>query len=327
MKYKYYSVVLSIYSALTRIGVTMITISIDISTCLETTDLMVHATWGDWFIRNEIESPNLDRCSIWYLGGNGFILRSPATTLYIDPFFGDGDPPRTVRMIPVPLDPVDATLCDGVLVTHEHTDHMHPPSYGSLLENGGQLHAPNAAFQHPASNGDLVVSDEQRHVIKPGDEFDVGDFTVHVREANDPDAIEPVSYVIENDIGTFFHGGDSRPDSEFTAVGKEFDIDLGVLAFGTAGKIYLPEEGQAETKEWYMNENQIVEAANDLQLTRLVPSHYDMWKGVSADPKVLSEHSASFPFPKVIEPVKIGDRLELSEPGIKPSKANPDGSL
>ena len=69
-----------------------------------------------------------------------------------------------------------------------------------------------------------------------------------------------------------------------------------------------------------MNESQVIKAANDLQLSRLVPSHYDLWRGVTADRKALFEHAASFPYPEVIEPTKIGDRLGLSVPGIKPNQ-------
>lgn len=35
--------------------------------------------------------------------------------------------------------------------------------------------------------------------------------TIYAREANDPDAIDEVAYIIEHESGTFFHGGDSRP--------------------------------------------------------------------------------------------------------------------
>lgn len=278
---------------------------------------MVHSTWGDWFITEEVETTNPDGASVWYLGCNGFIIRSKTTTLYIDPYFDDGQPPWVIRMIPVPMNPADASLCDAVLVTHEHIDHFHPPSYGPLTEDlEADLYVPNSAFEKPDYDGDVRAPTDQRHVIEAGDDFEVGDFIVHVRRANDPDAIEPVSYVIEHESGTFFHGGDSKPSSEFADIGETFDIDLGVLAMGTVGNIYFPDDGQAERTRWYMDENQVIEAANDLQLDRLGPSHYDMWRGVSGDPKGLHEHAASHEYPRVLEPIKIGDRLDFGRPGI-----------
>lgn len=276
---------------------------------------MVHATWDDWLV-SEVEQATPDGVAVWYLGCNGFVLRSATTTLYVDPYFADGDPPDLVRMIPVPMDPADATDCDAVLVTHEHIDHMHPPSYGPLLEDGGRLYAPRAAYDHPDYEGGLRVGDDQRRVVTVGDTVEVGDFTVHVRGANDGDAIEPVSYVIEHDAGTFFHGGDSKPAEAFADVGTTFDIDLGVLAFGTVGNVRHSEDDAVRRTRWYMDENEVADAANALELDRLLPSHFDMWRGVAADPKVLHEHVASFEYPRVLEVVSIGDRVDLGSAGV-----------
>lgn len=280
---------------------------------------MVHSTWGDWFVREEIEAADPGEGVIgWYLGCNGFVLRSASTTLYVDPYFGDGDPPNIVRMIPVPIDPADATDCDAVLVTHEHIDHMHPPSYGPLVTDlDADLYAPAAAYESPDYEGAMRAPAGRHTVIADGDEFAVGDFTVHVRGANDPDAIEPVSYVIEHEAGTFFHAGDSRPADAFEHLGERFDIDVGALAFGSVGEIYKPELGRSERTRWYMDENQIVEAANQLELDRLLPSHHDMWQGVGADPKVLHEHAASFRYPRVLEVPHVGCSFALDEPGLR----------
>lgn len=283
---------------------------------------MVHATWGDWFVRDEIEAADPDGVAVWYLGCNGFVLRSSTATVYVDPYFGDGDPPNLVRMIPVPIDPADASLADAVLVSHEHIDHIHPPSYGPLVEDvGADLYAPAASYEEPDYDGDLRAPADRRNEVAVGDTFEVGDLTIHVRGANDPDAIEPVTYVVEHEAGTFVHVGDSRPAEAFHDVGEEFDVDAAVLAFGSVGTIAFPEDGEARRTRWYNDENQVLEAANALRADRLLPSHYDMWKGVGADPKVLHEHAASFEYPRVIERVTIGDRVDLAEPGIVPPRS------
>jgi L-ascorbate 6-phosphate lactonase len=282
---------------------------------------MVHSTWDDWLVEQEIEATEPDGLAVWYLGCNGFVLRSPEATVYIDPYFADGDPPNIVRMIPVPMDPADATLCDAVLVTHEHIDHMHPPSYGPLLEAaGGTVHAPGVSYEKPDFEGDLRAPPDRRSVVETGDVLAVGDLTVHVRGANDPDAIEPVSFVVEHDSGTFFHAGDSRPAEAFAEIGREFDIDLGVLALGSVGNIYDPETDTAEPTRWYNDENQVIKAARDLRATRLLPSHWDMWRGVGADPTALHEHAASYAYPRVLEVVTVGDRVDVAEPGIVQSR-------
>ena len=276
---------------------------------------MVHSTWGDWFVRDEVEAADPDGLSVWYLGCNGFVLRTAETTVYVDPYFSDGDPPELVRMIPVPMDAADATLCDAVLATHEHIDHLHPPSYGPLVEElGADVYAPATAYEEQDYDGDLRLPDDPG-VASVGDSFEVGDLTIHVRGANDPDSLEPVSYVVEHDSGVFFHAGDSRPADVFEEIGEEFDIDLGVLAFGTVGTIHYADEGEARRTRWYMDENQVVEAANALGLERLLPSHHDMWRGMVADPKALFEHAASFEYPRVIEVARVGDRFDVGRAG------------
>jgi L-ascorbate 6-phosphate lactonase len=279
---------------------------------------MVHSTWSDWLV-SEIESAAVDGMSLWYLGCNGFVVRSPEATLYIDPYFGDGDPPTLLRMIPVPMDPADATECDAVLVTHEHVDHMHPPSLDPLLEDDGTAYAPEASFETYDADAPLALPDARREVVAPGDRFEIGDLTVHVRAATDPDAIEPVTYVIEGEAGTFFHGGDTKPADSFERLGTEFDIDVGVLAMGSEGRV-AGEDGP-DTVEWYMGADEVVEAANALRLDRLVPSHWDMWRGVEGDPTVLADHAASFEYPRVLEPVRIGDRVDLDAPGVVTSSS------
>ena len=280
---------------------------------------MVHSTWGDWFVRDEIEASDPDGLSVWYLGCNGYVLRTPETTVYLDPYFGEGSPPRTIRMIPVPVDPSAATLCDAVLVTHEHIDHMHPPSYGPLVEDlGAELYAPNASYENPAYDGDLRVPNDRKHAVNVGEDFTLGDLTVHVRSANDPDAEEPVTYVVEHESGTFFAAGDSRPAEGFSGVADEFDLDVGVLASGSVGNIVHTEDDPTETRptDWYNDGDQVIEAANSLELDRLMPVHWDMWKGVGADPKALREHAASYRYPRVVEIVRIGDRVDVDGPGV-----------
>jgi L-ascorbate 6-phosphate lactonase len=280
---------------------------------------MVHSTWGDWFVRQEVEAVDPGGLSVWYLGCNGFVLRTAETTVYLDPYFGDGEPPRLLRLPAVPMDPADATLCDAVLVTHEHLDHMHPPSYEPLVHDlGATLYAPGASFEDPDCEVDTATHPDRYERVGVDDVVQLGDLTVHVRGADDPDAIEPVSYVVEHDSGTFFHGGDSRPADCFADVGREFDIDVGVLAFGSVGRRYYPGADETRAYHVYMDENDVIAAANDLRLDRLLPSHYNMWKGLDADAKVLHEHAASFPHPAVIHPVDVGDRVDLGRPGVVP---------
>jgi len=282
---------------------------------------MVHATWGDWFVREEIEGATMSGASCWYLGCNGFVLRSAEATIYLDPYFGDGDPPELVRRIPVPMDAADATDADAVLFSHEHIDHVHPPSYGPLTEECGATAYGTEACWDGRQDHNMNPRLPEKRAIEPDDEFTVGDFTVHVRPADDPDAVGEVAFIIDHEAGTFFHGGDARPSATFEQVGAEFDIDLGAIAFGSIGRIRDADASETRRTEWYMNENDVISCANALGLDRLVPTHFDMWRGMDADPKVLHDHATSFEYPRVVERVQVGDRLDFGAPGVRPMRS------
>jgi len=276
--------------------------------------MTVDSDWGEWLLR-AVEDADPDGLAIWYLGCNGFVVKSSGgATIFVDPYLGIGDPPRTVRMVPVPFDPSEVREADAVLGTHEHTDHVHGPSQAPILASTGATYyttdSGHEVIHEEAWTDNWSVTDDQLEEITEGDRLEFGDLTVHVEPANDPDAEHPVSFVFEHESGTFFHGGDARPGA-FESVGDAYDIDLGVLAFGTVGMIPDSETGEPTRTKWYNDENMIIEAANELQLDTLVPSHWDMWKGMTTEPTVLHNHARSFDYPETLQIVEIGDRIDL----------------
>lgn len=79
-------------------------------------------------------------------------------------------------------------------------------SYRPLVEDlGAELYAPSESYERPDYDGGLRAPADARNTAEVEDSIDVGDLTVHVRGASDPDAHEPVSYVVEHESGTFFH--------------------------------------------------------------------------------------------------------------------------
>ena len=278
--------------------------------------MAVHSDWGEWLPRAVAEA-DPEGVRLWYLGCNGLVLKAAdGTTVFVDPYLGSGDPPRTIRMIPVPFDPTDVARADALFVTHEHTDHVHAPSQAPILERTeATLHGPStsaAAAREWTTDYDLDDGDVRE--VAEGETVEVGSFDVHVEPAVDPDASHPVAYVFEHDTGTVFHGGDARPSDAFAAVGERYDVDLGVVAFGSAGMIPDGETGEPTLTRWYADENAAARAARQLRLDRLVPTHWDMWKGLTADPAALRPHVRSFEYPRRLEVLEIGDATALRGP-------------
>jgi L-ascorbate 6-phosphate lactonase len=271
----------------------------------------VHSDWGDWLLRT-VEDADPDGLHVWYLGCNGFVLKaSDGTTLFVDPYLGTGDPPRTVRMVPVPFDSADVRTADAVLATHEHTDHVHGPSQAPILANtDATLYAPDASVDVVEAENwrdEWGLGEDALSQVEEGDTIELGELAVHVEPAHDPDAEHPVSYVFEHEGRTFFHGGDARPSDHFADVGERYDVDLGALAFGSVGMLPDAETGERTRTRWYSDENQVVEAAEQLGLDRLLPTHWDMWRGMTADPTALFDHARSFERPRSVELLEIGD--------------------
>jgi L-ascorbate 6-phosphate lactonase len=184
---------------------------------------------------------------LWYLGCTAIVLKgADGTILFVDPYLGTGDPPRTVRMIPVPFDTDEVNRADAILATHEHTDHVHGPSQTPLLENGGSFVGPRSALDVALNDESWPdrwdVSRDQFDEVVPGDSLEVGSFTVHVEDAYDPHADGAVSYVITYGDTTVFHAGDSHVADSFSDIGDRYDIDDGLLAYGSTGRLYIPGE-------------------------------------------------------------------------------------
>jgi L-ascorbate 6-phosphate lactonase len=73
-----------------------------------------------------------DQAGLWFLGQSGYILRTTAVTVVIDPYLSDSVreiAPEFGRLYPPPLAPADLQA-DIYIVTHDHLDHLDPQTIG-----------------------------------------------------------------------------------------------------------------------------------------------------------------------------------------------------
>jgi len=177
--------------------------------------MTVESDWGDWLPR-AVEDADPDGLAIWYLGCNGFIVKSSGgTTVYIDPYLGirgpaadAADDSRSVQ----PRRRLGGRRRAGDARTHRPRPRAHARTDS---RTHGRRRTTRRTRGWPSSRGglDRRVGRRRRpvHRNRRGDTLEIGDLTVHVEPANDPDAEHPISYVFEHGETTFFHGGDARP--------------------------------------------------------------------------------------------------------------------
>ena len=81
-----------------------------------------------------------------WIGQAGFLLRTPATRLAVDPFLSD-HPGRRFRS---PVGVGDLAGTELVLATHQHLDHLDTPALASLLERDDRVRVVVPAPPRPA---------------------------------------------------------------------------------------------------------------------------------------------------------------------------------
>lgn len=277
---------------------------------------MTESDWGRWLI-DDIESTDVETITCWYLGCNGFAIKAPDDTIiYIDPYLGLGDPPRTIRMIPVPFDPDAPAMADGILITHEHTDHLHGPSQGPILAaTDAPLYGHPDAVSLARERGwrdEYDLAGDQLQAIEAGASISIGDIDIDTFAGTDPDAEADLTYVLTVDDVTIVHPGDGRPADTLDTIGERYDVAATIAAVGSAGYVPDKETGIPERTVWYNDGNDALEVAERLQADRLIPTHWDMWKGLTADPTALIEARRGMAFPRRIDALEIGDGLAIT---------------
>jgi L-ascorbate 6-phosphate lactonase len=263
------------------------------------TEGKILSTWGD-ILLSDIESYLVEtgKIVLWFLGGTGFVLKTPEQLIYIDPYFGGSLPEfGVIRMIPIPIDPSMIKEADVVLCTHEHEDHCNKESlFPIYLNTDAQFIAPKAAVKKMRKWG---FEKERIEELRPGDEIKFKDLDVHAAESYDPLSAGAVTYILQIGKTIVFHSGDSWYFEGYLKIGKRWNIDIALIDFGK----------NPPGKQIYMTPCDFFRTANDLQASNAVPIHWDIWKHSYQNPSILNELSRYFDLKSKLLIMRQGDRL------------------
>lgn len=254
--------------------------------------------WPRTFLDEVEQAPVGPSPALWSLGGPSFLYRSAETTIWIDPYLG-GTPdyfaPGTYRTCAIPVDPEEIRVADIVISTHDHIDHCHRETVLPILANtAARCIAPATSAKKMRDWG---VADSRLLEVAPGDDISTGDVRITVYGAHDPGEPGAVTFLLEAGGTTFFVSGDTAACEALREIGSSRPPDYALLAFG---------------RTWYMNEEELIQAARDLNPGTLIPFHWDFWRNHTGDIARLLEIYYREQPPFELEIMLIGDSVSLT---------------
>jgi L-ascorbate metabolism protein UlaG (beta-lactamase superfamily) len=205
---------------------------------------------------------------VTWLGQAGFLLRTPLTTIVIDPYLSD-----TARgyaglaRVQPPVTSADQLRPDAVLITHPHIDHMDPPTIRALATSpsrpmliGSAPTVAQARMWGPWPNERVVAVERGDRLVVAGAEI-----TATFARHSDDDLFtgQSIGFKVGVEGIVVWHPGDTEYDARLRHVAPPGEIDVALLPInGTGGN---------------MNAHEAALLAWLLDVAVAVPMHFGMW--------------------------------------------------
>jgi len=216
--------------------------------------------------------------AVWWLGGSGFIFKTPAgTQVYIDPYlsniaediFGAGNK----RAFPTPI-PAEDVRADAVISTHWHEDHLDPGAIPVIAR-----HSPATRFIMPPSATARALSwgvpRDRVIALTAGQTLTVGDMTITAvparHEAGIPgwEVPDAIGVVLEAEGLKIYHTGDTEYDARLRLLKRE-GIDVAIACInGVTGNM---DAHEAALLAWQLGAQTVI------------PMHHLLWAGNPGGP-------------------------------------------
>ena len=222
---------------------------------------------------------------IWWLGQEGYVIKSPELIIYIDPYLSTyaeritlGKPNEHIRMMQPPMRPEEVTNADLVICTHDHADHIDPEGIPIISRASEQTKfiVPECARQTLLN---FDISEERIQTLKGDDTLTISGITIFAvpakHERFDKDEIKGypyLSYIIKIEGMNLLHAGDTIPYPGQIEKFRSHEIDL----------VFVPINGRDKFRhdlefEGNFNCTEAVDFARGVAAGLTVPMHYNMF--------------------------------------------------
>lgn len=254
--------------------------------------------------------------AVWWLGQSGFVIKSPAGTLVVDPYLSEhltrkyqGTDRPHVRMTESPLGGADLDGVDLVLSSHKHSDHLDPGTLPDLIaaSPGAVLALPAAILEHARGlglPGDRLVG------LEAGSTFARAGFSVRAVPAahegldtDDRGRHLYLGFVIEAEGMRLYHSGDSLAYAGLDAW----------LGRGPFGVFFLPINGRdpARGVPGNMTAAEAVDLAARLRPRFVVPHHFEMFTFNTVPVAEFEAEARHLPEGVIPRVLRCGERWEI----------------
>jgi L-ascorbate metabolism protein UlaG (beta-lactamase superfamily) len=256
-----------------------------------------------------------DGLILWWLGQSGFLIKSAAGQILLDPYLSDSltrkyehsDKPH-VRMTALAIPPGQLRAIDVVTASHNHTDHLDAETLQAVFATNRQ-----ANFVIPEANREFVTDRiacdrSWPHGLNDGESLALGGISIHAVPAAhneiERDAAgrcRYLGYVVRLGGMTIYHSGDTLLYPGMAERLRPFEVDVALLPINgnrperrVAGNLFGDEAARL---------------AHEIGARLVIPCHYDMFEFNTESPALFIETCDRFRQPHRV--LQCGERFAV----------------